>query len=63
MADSGMTMPAIRRIIELEQQLAKVARQRDELAARLSEVTSERTRLSRQLARVMDQLGRRPEDG
>src|ERR1700722_2552904 len=63
MADSGMTMPAIRRIIELEQQLAEVARQRDELAARLSEVTSERTRLSRQLARVMDQLGRRPEDG
>jgi len=63
MADSGMTMPAIRRIIELEQQLAEVASQRDELAARLSEVTSERARLSRQLASLMDQLGRRPEDG
>ena len=35
MADEGMTMPAIRRIIELEQQLAEVAAQRDELAARL----------------------------
>ena len=38
MADEGMTMPAIRRIIELEQQLSEVVRQRDELAARLSEV-------------------------
>jgi MerR family transcriptional regulator, heat shock protein HspR len=38
MADEGMTMPAIRRIIELEQQLAEVVRHRDELAARLSEV-------------------------
>ena len=35
MADEGMTMPAIRRIIELEQQLARVARQRDELAQQL----------------------------
>ena len=33
MADEGMTMPAIRRIIELEQQLVRVARQRDELPA------------------------------
>ena len=40
----------IRRIIELEQQLDLVARQRDELAARLSEVSSERTRLAQQLA-------------
>src|ERR1700745_4058326 len=45
MADEGMTMPAIRRIIELEQQLAEVVRQRDELSARLSEVSSERMRL------------------
>jgi DNA-binding transcriptional MerR regulator len=33
MADEGMTMPAIRRIIELEQQLAEMARERDELVA------------------------------
>jgi MerR family transcriptional regulator/heat shock protein HspR len=50
MADEGLTLPAIRRIIELEQQLDTVARQRDELAARLSEVSSERTRLAQQLA-------------
>ena len=37
MADEGMTMPAIRRIIELEQALAQVTRERDELAARLAE--------------------------
>jgi MerR family transcriptional regulator, heat shock protein HspR len=49
MADEGMTMPAIRRIIDLEQQLAEVVRQRDELAARLSETSEERTRLARQL--------------
>jgi MerR family transcriptional regulator, heat shock protein HspR len=36
MADEGMTMTAIRRIIELEQQLAEVTRERDELAARLA---------------------------
>jgi DNA-binding transcriptional MerR regulator len=38
MADEGMTMAAIRRIIELEQQLAEVIRERDELAARLIEI-------------------------
>jgi MerR family transcriptional regulator/heat shock protein HspR len=48
MAGAGMTMPAIRRIIELEQQLAEVTRQRDELVVRLSEVSSERDRLARQ---------------
>jgi DNA-binding transcriptional MerR regulator len=37
MADEGMTMPAIRRIIELEQRLAEVTRERDELAALLAE--------------------------
>jgi MerR family transcriptional regulator, heat shock protein HspR len=57
MADAGMTMPAIRRIIELEQQLAEVVRQRDELAARLSEVASERRRLAVQLARLLGQAG------
>jgi MerR family transcriptional regulator, heat shock protein HspR len=49
MADEGLTIPAIRRIIELEQQLAELVRQRDELAARLSEVSSERLRLAHQL--------------
>ena len=38
MADEGMTMAAIRRIIELEEQLAEVTRERDELAARLGEL-------------------------
>lgn len=38
MADEGMTMPAIRRIIELEERLAEVTRERDALAARLIEV-------------------------
>ncbi len=47
MADEGMTMPAIRRIIELEQQLSEVIRQRDELAVRLAEVAAERDGLAR----------------
>src|SRR5579862_7934919 len=37
MADEGITLQAIRRIIELETQLAAVTRERDELARRLSE--------------------------
>jgi MerR family transcriptional regulator, heat shock protein HspR len=40
MADEGITMAAIRRIIELEQQLAQVSRERDELAVRLAQVLS-----------------------
>ena len=40
MADEGITMAAIRRIIELEQQLAQVTRERDELATRLAQVLS-----------------------
>ena len=60
MADEGMTLPAIRRIIELEQRLAEVARQRDDLAARLSEVSAERMRLARQLAAFLQRGG---EDG
>jgi DNA-binding transcriptional MerR regulator len=36
MADEGITLQAIRRIIELERQLAAVTRERDELARRLS---------------------------
>ena len=42
MADEGMTMSAIRRIIELEQRLAEVTRERDELAVRLARLLSER---------------------
>lgn len=57
MADAGMTMPAIRRIIELEQQLAEVVQQRDELAVRLSEVAADRRRLALRLARLLDQAG------
>ena len=53
MAEEGMTLPAIRRIIELEQRLAEVARQRDELAARLSEVSSDRMRLAQQLSLLL----------
>ena len=48
MAGEGITMPAIRRIMELEQQLAAVTRQRDELVVRLAEISSERDRLARQ---------------
>jgi MerR family transcriptional regulator, heat shock protein HspR len=55
MADEGMTMTAIRRIIELEQQLAEVIRQRDALAARLSEVSAERIRLAHQLNALLKQ--------
>ena len=58
MADEGMTMAAIRRIIELEQQLAELVRQRDELAVRLSEVSSERIRLAHQLASLLERAGR-----
>src|SRR5580700_5544036 len=36
MADEGITLQAIRRIINLEQQLAEVTRERDELANRLA---------------------------
>jgi DNA-binding transcriptional MerR regulator len=53
LADEGMTLPAIRRIIELEEQLAEVVRQRDELAARLSEVSSERLRLAHQINNLL----------
>ena len=58
MADEGMTLAAIRRIIELEQQLAEVIQQRDELAARLSEISSERIRLAQQLRSLLVRDGR-----
>jgi MerR family transcriptional regulator, heat shock protein HspR len=38
MADEGITLQAIRRIIELEGQLAAVISERDELARRLAEL-------------------------
>jgi DNA-binding transcriptional MerR regulator len=38
MADEGITLQAIRRIIELERQLAAVTRERDDLARRLAEL-------------------------
>ena len=60
MADEGMTLTAIRRIIELEQRLTEVVRQRDDLAARLSVVSAERVRLARQLAALLQRAG---EDG
>jgi MerR family transcriptional regulator, heat shock protein HspR len=41
MADEGLTMPAIRRIIELEQQLAEMTRERDDLARRLAAMLRE----------------------
>jgi DNA-binding transcriptional MerR regulator len=58
MADEGMTLPAIRRIIELESELALVAAQRDELAARLQEVSSERTRLAHRLNALLRGVSR-----
>ena len=58
MADEGMTMTAIRRIIELEQQLADIIRQRDELAARLSEIASERDRLALQANALLQAVSR-----
>jgi MerR family transcriptional regulator, heat shock protein HspR len=57
MAEEGMTMPAIRRIIELEQRLTEIARQRDELAARLAEVAAERDGLARQLSTWLRRAG------
>ena len=39
MADEGITLLAIRRIIDLEQQLAEVTSERDELARRLASMT------------------------
>jgi len=58
MAGEGMTLPAIRRIIELETKLAEVAAQRDELAVRLHEVSSERARLTHRLNALLRGVGR-----
>jgi MerR family transcriptional regulator, heat shock protein HspR len=43
MADEGITLQAIRRIIDLERQLAEVMRERDELARRLADLEAERS--------------------
>jgi len=51
MTDEGMTLAAIRRIIDLEERLAVVTRQRDELARRLAELTGSRTAISAPSAR------------
>lgn len=53
MADEGMTMAAIRRIIELQEELAEVTRERDRLAARLADVSAERTRLAHSLNELL----------
>ena len=58
MAGEGMTLPAIRRIIELETKLAEVAAQRDELAVRLHEVSSERARLAHRLSVLLSRVSR-----
>ena len=50
MADEGITLQAIRRIIALERQLAQVARECDKLARQLEEVIRERDELARRLA-------------
>jgi MerR family transcriptional regulator, heat shock protein HspR len=42
MAGEGITLQAIRRIIDLERELAEVTRQRDELARRLAAMMAER---------------------
>ena len=63
MADEGITLQAIRRIIALEQQLAQATRERDELARRLAEFARERDELARRLAELAgerDELARRP---
>jgi len=53
MADQGMTMPAIRRIIELEQQLTEVTRERDALAGKLAEVSAKLSEVTARLRAVL----------
>src|SRR5580658_1488452 len=52
MADEGITLQAIRRIIDLEQQLAAMTNERDELARRLAELAG--------LAGLAERLQREP---
>jgi MerR family transcriptional regulator/heat shock protein HspR len=55
MADEGITLQAIRRIIELDQQLTEVTSQLTEVTSQLTEVTSQRDELRSQ----RDDLARR----
>ena len=57
MADEGITLQAIRRIIALERQLAQASRERDQLAGRLAEVIRGRDQLVRWLADRGNQPG------
>ncbi len=50
MTDEGMTLPAIRRIIDLEQQLAEAISHLAEATSRLAEITRHRDELARRLA-------------
>jgi DNA-binding transcriptional MerR regulator len=62
MADEGITLQAIRRIIELEHQLAEIIRQRDELSRQRDELSRQSDELSRQrdeVTRQRDELSRR----
>jgi DNA-binding transcriptional MerR regulator len=43
MMDQGMSLPAIRRIFELQHELAAITRERDELAARLAALGNQHT--------------------
>ena len=62
MADEGMTLPAIRRIIELETQLADVTRQRDQLVRRLTELEDQLAG-GRRLGELLQDRQRRREGG
>jgi MerR family transcriptional regulator/heat shock protein HspR len=53
MADEGITLQAIRRIISLEQQLAEATRQLAEVTRELAEVTRERNELARRLSELL----------
>jgi MerR family transcriptional regulator, heat shock protein HspR len=50
MTDEGMTLPAIRRIIDLEQQLAEAISRLAEVTSRLAEITRHRDELASRLA-------------
>ena len=62
MADEGMTLPAIRRIIELESLLADVTRQRDELVRRLTDLET-RLASGRRLGQLLEDRERGGEGG
>jgi MerR family transcriptional regulator, heat shock protein HspR len=52
MTDEGMTLPAVRRIIDLEQQVADVTRQLADVTRQLADVTRQRDELARRLAEL-----------